>query len=168
MGDPTTGRSITYIPADIWKDGQTCSECTARPAPAANAYMGTWKDATFEPPDSPGEHATIVQASVSFIGEFMVGLYTEICLTSIGTAVYVNCILTGSESRPNGNTDLTFRVDDVTLGSFEQTPDGDRAYRFGVTVFATTGLDNSVHTLSIESGRAGRRALVLLDSIIYT
>ncbi|KAL5478441.1 hypothetical protein ACEPAI_2625 [Sanghuangporus weigelae] len=152
MGDPTTGRSISYSPADVWNDGQTCERCTARPSPASNAYMGTWKDATFLPPDDPGETAEIVQASVPFIG----------------TAVYVNCILTRSSSGPNGNTDLTFKIDNVTVGTFEQVPDGDTTYHFGVTVFSMSGLGNTVHTLSIESGHAGSRALVLLDSIIYT
>ena len=70
-GDPTTGGHINYTPSDAWQVGQTCQSCTAKPAPADDAYMGTWTDASFNPSgtstnDDPGE---IIRASVSFVGE---------------------------------------------------------------------------------------------------
>lgn len=86
----------------------------------------------------------------------------------IGTAVYVQVILTGSETSPDGNTDYTFSIDNENAGVFQQSPNGDSTYKFNQTVFSKTGLSNSLHTLTIESGHAGKKALVLLDSIIYT
>lgn len=153
-GDPQTGQVINYNPPEAWQPGQTCSDCTAKPSPASNAYMGTWQDASYNPNDTatnsvPGQ---VIQASVPFIG----------------VAVYVNVILTGSTSAPDGNTDYTFKIDNVTKGEFQKTPDGNSTYLFNQTVFAITGLDGGLHTLTIESGHNKKKALVLLDSITYT
>ena len=85
-----------------------------------------------------------------------------------GTAVYVQAILTGSTTSPNGNSDFTFFIDNVTEGAFHRAPNGDKSYQFNQTVFSKTGLSNSLHTLRIDSGHAGETSLVLLDSIVYT
>lgn len=89
---------------------------------------------------------------------------------TIGTAVYVNCILTRSFTSPDGNTDMTFFIDndDNPTGVFQQSPNGDTSYQFGVTVFSATDLPPGQHTVRLEAGHAGKKALVLLDSIIYT
>ena len=65
---------------------------------------------------------------------------------------------------------MTFFLDDLDnpAGVFQQTPNGDTSYRFGVTVFAKTDLPFGQHTIRLEAGHAGKKALVLLDSIIYT
>lgn len=63
---------------------------------------------------------------------------------------------------------MTFKIDDQTVGSYIEVPSGDTTYRFGVTVFHASGLSNAAHTLTLESGHSERKALVLLDSIIYT
>lgn len=86
----------------------------------------------------------------------------------LGTAVYVVCILTGSAASPDGNTDMTFMLDGKDVGSFEKAPDGDATYHFNQTVFSATGLSNSSHTLQVQSGHAGQKALILLDAVVYT
>ncbi|PAV23423.1 hypothetical protein PNOK_0049100 [Pyrrhoderma noxium] len=154
FGDPSTGQHIAYSPEDAWQVGQTCQACTAKPTPAEDAYLGTWSDASFNPSgnatnDVPGQ---VIKASVSFTG----------------VAVYVNVILTGSETSPDGNSDFTFLVDNATAGAFEKSPDGDKTYHFNQTIFSMSGLSNTSHTLSIEVGHSGNKSLVLLDSIIYT
>lgn len=80
----------------------------------------------------------------------------------------MNCILTGSENAPDGNTDMTFILDGSTVGSFEKQPDGDTSYKFNQTVFSKKNLTNTAHTLQIQVGLGGQKALILLDSIVYT
>ncbi|KAL5512058.1 hypothetical protein ACEPAH_5277 [Sanghuangporus vaninii] len=132
FGDPTNGRQIQYFPSIAWQRGDGCQPCTAKPTPASDAWLGTWHDATFNPNDTATNSALgqIIVASAQFTG----------------TAVYVNCILTESFTSPDGNTDMTFYLDDNDNPAdvFQKTPNGDPSYQFGVT------------------------ALVLLDSITYT
>ena len=56
-----------------------------------------------------------------------------------GTAVYVQAILTGSTTSPNGNSDFTFFIDNVTSGAFHRAPNGDKPYQFNQTVFFQDG-----------------------------
>ncbi|KAL5490659.1 hypothetical protein ACEPAI_5493 [Sanghuangporus weigelae] len=154
FGDPTTGQVIQYNPSGAWHPGQSCEPCTAKPRPISNAHNGTWTDGTFFPEGTGtnGLSGQIISASVPFIG----------------TAVYVQAILTGSITSPDGYSDFTFYIDNVTSGVFQRAPNGDNTYQFNQTIFSKTGLSNSLHTITIESGRAGNKSLVLLDSIIYT
>lgn len=78
------------------------------------------------------------------------------------------CILTGTATLPDANTDMTFIIDDNTFPPFEKAPDGDSTYHFNQTVFSATNLSNTLHTLQIQSGHANNKALVLLDAVIYT
>ncbi|KAI5117398.1 hypothetical protein M0805_004620 [Coniferiporia weirii] len=153
-GDPTNGQHISYSPPGAWQAGQTCTDCTAKPSPASDAYLGTWTDSTFYPAGDTtvSTSGQIIQASASFVG----------------TAVYVVCILTGTSTSPDGNTDLTFKIDNATTSTFQRAPNGNATYLFNQTVFAQTGLPNTLHTITIESGHAGQKALILLDAIIYT
>ena len=72
FGDPVTGAHITYEPAVSWQKGQTCQNCTAKPTPASDAWMGTWMDASFNPSGTatnsvPGQ---IISATVPFTGSY--------------------------------------------------------------------------------------------------
>lgn len=89
-------------------------------------------------------------------------------LPLLGTAVYVICILTGSQNQPDGNTDMVFYIDGVTAGSFEKEPDGDTTYLYNQIVFAKTDLAETTHTLNIQVGHSGVKSLILLDAIVYT
>ena len=73
--------------------------------------------------------------------------------THPGTAVYVYCILSGSAASQNWTTDLTFVLDNTTVGVFLKQPSNDSSSDdFGQLVFSTTGLTNSTHILTIQSG----------------
>lgn len=63
---------------------------------------------------------------------------------------------------------MTFILDGMTVGNFSKAPDGDTSYHFNQIVFSQTGLSNGSHSLQIQTGHAGAKALILLDSIIYT
>lgn len=63
---------------------------------------------------------------------------------------------------------MTFIIDGSTVSSFEKAPNNDTSYNFNQTVFSQTGLSNGSHTLQLQSGHAGNKALVLLDAVIYT
>ncbi|OCB87365.1 hypothetical protein A7U60_g5505 [Sanghuangporus baumii] len=153
-GDAVTGGQITYSPALAWQAGQSCQNCTAK-LDGNQAYDGTWHDASYNPPGglSNSYPGTIISASADFTG----------------TAVYIYCILTRSSSSPDGNTDMTFYVDDQEVGSFSRDSDGDKSYQYNQVVFAWSGLDGSTnHNVRLESGHLGQKALVLLDRIVYT
>lgn len=80
----------------------------------------------------------------------------------------MNCILTGSETGPDGNTDMTFFLDGSAVGSFKRQPDGDTSHSFNQTVFSMENLTNTAHSLQILVGLGGQKALILLSSIVYT
>lgn len=85
-----------------------------------------------------------------------------------GSAVYVVCILTGTSTNPNGNSDMVFFLDGVQVGSFQQGPNGNPAYQFNSVVYSSDSLPMESHNITLVSGMLGERALVLLDRIIYT
>lgn len=151
-GDQRNGKQIQYN--DGWQQGNGCDSCTAKPGPASSAWDSTWHDTTAQPdgtPESPTNDSLRI-ASVSFAG----------------TAVYVSCITTGSSVSPDGNSDMTFYIDDVFAGVFEQSPNNNTSYNFGTIVFSKTDLADGNHTVRLEAGHSGIKSLVLLDAIIYS
>lgn len=78
------------------------------------------------------------------------------------------CIVTGSTKNPNGNSDMSFFLDDEAVGSFASAPDGDKSYQFNVPVYANESLSSGMHNITIVSGLSGTQSLTLLDRIIYT
>ncbi|KAH9891105.1 hypothetical protein C8Q73DRAFT_110266 [Cubamyces lactineus] len=154
-GDAQTGAAITYSPPGAWKVGQTCTDCTAHPDPA-RVYDGTWHDGTYNfwnVTDSGTSAVPKLTATVSFEGD----------------AVYVYCILAGSDSSPDGYSSMHFELDNGLNGVFTHAPDGDDAYQYDALVFSATGLPAGAHTLTITNGATGgKKSLVLLDYIVYT
>ena len=65
---------------------------------------------------------------------------------------------------------MTFIIDGNTSGSFENVPISNSVTTFTAnkTVFSTTNLSNTQHTLQIQSGHKNQQAVVLLDTIVYT
>ncbi len=61
-----------------------------------------------------------------------------------------------------------FILDNKTVGSFQQGPDGNPAYLYNSVVFSMDGLPVMEHNITLLSGELGQAALVLLDRIIYT
>ena len=78
-GDTNTGGQIAYGPAGSWNVGQTCTTCTARPN-VAQAFDGSWHDATFYPTDSTAGSnlGSLVTASYVFNGTPAFGVYVRI------------------------------------------------------------------------------------------
>ena len=85
-----------------------------------------------------------------------------------GSAVYVYCILTRHIPFPDGNTDMTFFIDNEQVGIFTQTTNGDPSFQYNALVYRNTSLENAPHTFRLESGHLGQQALVLLDYLVYT
>ena len=85
-----------------------------------------------------------------------------------GSAVYVFCILTGSKIDPDGNTDMLFTIDGEKVGTFVKQTNGDNQYTYNVPVYFNESLPHGHHTITLESGVLGKRALVLFDRVVYT
>jgi len=139
-----TGQEIQY--SKNWSFGPTCTKCEAKVNPPNEPFDQSWHDSTFL------TNGPLLTASVTFTG----------------SAVYVVCILTGTSSNPNANSDMTFLLDGEEVGSFQQSPNGNPAYLFDSVVFSKNDLSLEQHNITLVSGRLGKVALVLLDRIIYT
>lgn len=166
-GDPITGQKIIYD-SPTWSFGPSCEDCEAIPTPASSAFLGTWHDTTFLPGNG------LVSATALFTGDFTSSptnrnvLLTDLLCGLSGSAVYVMCILTGTAGNPDGNTDMTFFLDNERVANFSRAPDGDASYQFNVPVFSMDGLSMTQHNITLVSGMQGQAALVLLDRVIYT
>lgn len=90
------------------------------------------------------------------------------CSRLLGTAVYVFCILASTFVSPTGNTDMTFFLDNEQAGILERPPTGNITYLYNQIVFSRNGLSPGTHSIQIDSGHNGIKALVLLDRIVYT
>ena len=86
----------------------------------------------------------------------------------LGSAVYVFCILSDSGHNPNGNTDMTFFIDDKQVGNFTRTPSGDKSYHYNSLVYSNADLNHGPHIFRLETALSRQQALVLLDYLIYT
>ncbi|KAI0336259.1 hypothetical protein GY45DRAFT_1316380 [Cubamyces sp. BRFM 1775] len=152
-GDAQTGVPIKYS-ASGWKLGQTCTDCTAHPDPT-RAYDRTWHDGTYNDHNVTDGTPSIPEltATASFEGD----------------AVYVYCILAGSDSSPDGYSSMQFELDNGQTSVFTHIPAGDDVYQYDALVFSATGLPAGIHTLKITNGATGgQKSLVLLDYIVYT
>ena len=98
----------------------------------------------------------------------LVAVDSVMLMMETGVAVYVQAILTGSTTSPDGNADYTFLIDGSVVGVFQHSPNGDTTYQFNQTVYQNTSLSNAPHVLVIESGASGKKSLILLDAVIYS
>lgn len=160
-GDPMTKLHIQYNPPSFWSFGPSCQDCEAH-LNSSDVFNQTWHDTTFLP------NGPLLSASATFTGSSQSLIYKIFINPLVGSAVYVMCILTGSPSNPDGNSDMMFILDNKTVGSFQQGPDGNPAYLYNSVVFSMDGLPVMEHNITLLSGELGQAALVLLDRIIYT
>lgn len=180
LGDTSTGAQINYNPADLWSLGQDCTDCTAK-VDRNQVFAATWHDGSFFPVGSASgkEPGTVLSASYVFKGmsvirlSFLVASPCEgsltITLIISGTAIYAYCILFRTSSSPDGNTDMTFLIDDAQVGTFELAPNGDKTVLYDQLVFSQEGLEaGKEHNFTILNGLAGNKSLVLLDRLVYT
>ncbi|THH12833.1 hypothetical protein EW146_g7324 [Bondarzewia mesenterica] len=149
--DSATGAPvIQYSPSTSWKDGSTCTDCTARPDPT-RAFNGTWHDSTYDPSNSSLNRTT--SAYFPFTG----------------TAIYVYCIVAHTSSSPDGNMALQFYIDGDFVDEFQLQPDGRSTYDYNYVVYANASLPNGRHNFTLENGKVGGlKSLVMLDRIVYS
>ena len=172
LGDPTNNNHFVYSPDNLWQQGNGCSGCTIRPDPNLVSNE-TWHDTTWFPPSSGGT-SPIHSASVQFNGTLRFSICTHTTdsalltfyLFCLGSAVYVFCILSGSS--PDGNTDMTFFIDDEQVGAFAQAPNGDPTLHYNSLVYSNADLNFGPHTFRLETGHLGKQAAVFLDYLMYT
>ncbi|KAJ7770924.1 hypothetical protein DFH07DRAFT_259786 [Mycena maculata] len=152
-GDSLTGAPVIYTPPDAWNSGPAgCHNCLVDPD-VQELSGGTWHDSTFSVDGSSNVHPNVpLTASVSFNG----------------SAVYVFCSLSNSAVAPDGDSDMTFFIDGVVVGTFTRRADGGAGFDYGVPVFAHT-VTPGQHTLTLQNGHQnGYQSLTILDSIVYS
>ncbi|EIW53837.1 uncharacterized protein TRAVEDRAFT_66601 [Trametes versicolor FP-101664 SS1] len=145
----STGVQIAYSPPGAWSVGQNCTACQAK-LDKSQAFDGSWHDVSFisdNPPPTP------ISASLTFDG----------------VGVYAFCVITRSNSDPNGNWDLSFLIDGEQSGTFKLAPDGDATYHYNVPVYANDSLASGKHTFTMVVGHpGGQSSIALLDYMIFT
>ncbi|KAF8997419.1 hypothetical protein BDQ17DRAFT_1309780 [Cyathus striatus] len=148
-----TGEHIMYQGA--WKDGASCTGCTAAPDPEF-MFGHSWKDGTYYPAGSGFPPSGPLRATFSFDG----------------TAIYVFCAISLSSSNPTSYSNMTFYIDNELVGQFERVPPGlQGAYQYNVSVYSNATLSAGVHTFMLQNGQygnAGNQSLTLLDYIVYS
>lgn len=153
-GDQYTYQVPGYFPQDGWAQGATCYSCGINPKYiyTGDARNYTWHDSTY-----PGPGGEIREISIDFIG----------------TAVYVYHIVVNHQPSPTGYvtlfTNLTFFIDNSSVGTYTHWPDPDseQPILYSVPVYVNETLANEKHTLQIQSG-GPTSTLVLFDYIEYT
>ncbi|KAK0470379.1 uncharacterized protein EV420DRAFT_111051 [Desarmillaria tabescens] len=146
--------SLFYSPAGStsWKvGGASCQDCTAM-VNASHAVYGTWHDSTHFA-DSGSYLNPVPNVSASFNG----------------TAIYVICILAKTTSLPNGNSDMSFYIDDDLVGQFVKLAPGEPGFDYDVPVYSNTSVPAGQHRFTLQNGHVGgMTSLVLLDALVYT
>jgi hypothetical protein len=64
---------------------------------------------------------------------------------------------------------MTFYLDGVVVGSFQQFAIGSAGFDYHVPVYANTAVTPGPHTFTVQNGRqGGSNSLMILDSIVYS
>lgn len=142
-----TSDSITYSPADDWNQGNGCTSCSASPT-ASSAHGSSWHDTTYQAGD------TAHTITYEFTG------------TGIAAYFIVPDIQTGDLTL---TTNLTFSLDDSTVGTYSHSPTGGAEFLYNQECFSKQGLSDGSHTLVISANApSGQSSLVLFDYLVYT
>ncbi|KAJ6604189.1 hypothetical protein DFH09DRAFT_301029 [Mycena vulgaris] len=153
-GDLLTGEQVVYAPPDAWNSGPPCTACAVDPD-RTKLGGGTWHDSTFSVnADGGNRHPNVpLTATVKFNG----------------SAVYVFCARSRSNTAPDGNSDMTFYLDGVQVDAFQEVPIGSAGFDYGVLVYSNLAVPPGPHTLTVQNGHQnGPRSLLILDSIVYS
>ncbi|KIK62903.1 hypothetical protein GYMLUDRAFT_164227 [Collybiopsis luxurians FD-317 M1] len=149
-GDSVTGEVPTYLPttSGVWED-TSCPDCFLNP-PTSNAFMGTYKAATYRP-------YKFNNMSITF--------------KFTGTAIYIFFIL--ANAPPPGfiaTTAANFTLDGSIVGTFGHGPDPTAPdFQFNALVFSAAGLENATHEMVIStSGLTDEKIWVNFDYALYT
>ncbi|KAG7448337.1 uncharacterized protein BT62DRAFT_1074813 [Guyanagaster necrorhizus] len=146
--------SLFYSPDNGWTNSLLqCTGCTAHPN-ASRAIDGTWHDSTHDA-DVEGQVSPnqIYNVSTSFNG----------------TAIYVKCILAETTSSPDGDSDMSFYIDDNLVGQFTKAAPGNPVYDYNVTVYSNTSIPAGQHRFTLQNGHVGGiKSLALFDAFVYS
>ncbi|TFK55643.1 hypothetical protein OE88DRAFT_643167 [Heliocybe sulcata] len=146
-GDEVSGLQPNYSPAAAWNQGSSCTGCSIH-ADSGQAYRGTWHDSTHTPGDP---EPRVVQLSFN------------------GTAIYAYCILANYIQYTTTLTNLTFRLDGMSVGkNYVHVPTTSTSFQYNVPVYANDSIPNGEHTLEIEATGDTNSSLVLFDYATYT
>ncbi|KAJ7742725.1 hypothetical protein DFH07DRAFT_39563 [Mycena maculata] len=141
-GDPITGFTPVYAPEAQWNVGQNCSGCLVQPDPS-QVFDRTWHDTT----QGTG------------------GVPSSVTLNFTGTAIYLFCVVPNTISFATTVYDLSFTLDDGSIGTYTHVPDASDEILYSVPVLSSENLSNQAHTLVAET--AGN-SLFVFDFAIYT
>lgn len=85
-----------------------------------------------------------------------------------GTAVYAYCII-DNHSNYTTLTNLTFSLDNRTVGSYTHTPNPlAPIFEYGVPVYANASIPNGEHTFELEATAGHDGSVILFDYLQYT
>ncbi|KAL5537164.1 hypothetical protein ACEPAF_987 [Sanghuangporus sanghuang] len=140
--------SVIYSPSDSWQEGNGCSTCSLSPD-AGSTFGGTWHDTTFL---TDGSTRTM-----------------NLAFTGVAISAYFIV-----PDRPQGiasvDTSLIFSLDGVLVSSYNHTPSGSSDFLYNQSLFSTSGLISSEHTLEVRASADadGGSTSVLFDYFVYT
>ncbi|KAF9454926.1 hypothetical protein P691DRAFT_691072 [Macrolepiota fuliginosa MF-IS2] len=157
--NPATNARVTYLDAG-WSQCPTMFCPSPRPDPS-EALNETWRTSIFDPTQGSNTNLSISPPRAS--------------ITFFGSAVYVYCILSLSESSDSTtNSDMLFKIDEEEPGFFslesQGATSGGSAFAYNVLVYANSSLLMDNHTLTIQNGRGpgGTKALMMLDYVVFS
>ncbi|THU86360.1 hypothetical protein K435DRAFT_683821 [Dendrothele bispora CBS 962.96] len=149
------GNFIQYLPVGAWNNGPECNGCSAKPDDKSKVYSESWHDGDFSTNPDHTFANQILTATAMFNG----------------SAIYVFCVLAKTiPSILDGDSDMTFYIDGVQVGTFVQSGDDTpTSYQYQVPVYQNEALTPGLHNFTLANGHInGTESLVLLDRIVYT
>ncbi|KIP01711.1 hypothetical protein PHLGIDRAFT_337342 [Phlebiopsis gigantea 11061_1 CR5-6] len=143
--DPVSGATWTYMPADQWDFGPTCTACSAK-LDATLLHNKTWHDATYQ--DS------LQHVQIDFVG----------------TAFYLYGVLSDFNDTISSIANYSYFMDGDLVGTFTRSPSGQPIFLYDFLLYANSSMPNGSHQFSVQNGKPGdsRPSLVLLDYAIYS
>ncbi|KAK7457018.1 hypothetical protein VKT23_010321 [Stygiomarasmius scandens] len=149
------GNFVEYLPEGAWHVGPKCTQCNAKPDPN-QLFSESWHDGDYSPvPGRNNAPNQVLTATVNFNG----------------SAIYVFGVLARSSSSPrvNGNSDMTFYIDNVVVGTLVKSGDSPNPFEYQVPIYVNESLSSGPHNFTLANGHVnGTESLVLLDKIVYS
>ncbi|KAI0092532.1 hypothetical protein BDY19DRAFT_990247 [Irpex rosettiformis] len=139
-GDKVTGEQVSYLPAQLWTQGNGCGGCSAKPDPS-QAVQQTWHDGARNPSRDP-------PLTLSF--------------KFTGNAVYLFNIIARGDP-----TDVSIIIDGNLITRYTSDTNLPVGFMYNVPVFSQDNLPFGEHTVEM-SADGNDQTLVLFDYALYT
>ena len=150
-GDSVTGDVPKYDTSTDagWNAEPGCTSCALMPD-ATEMFMGTWHDNTLHS-DAVGNNSITFSFTGIVLHTTWHDKHALNTLRIIGTAIWVYCavVLEGGSGQVT-ETNIAFNLDGNQLQTYSNdptNPDATTTFKYNVTVFSQTGLENIEHTL---------------------